>query len=216
MFCIKEKFSSKFDLPLKKGFRSHLFLIAILCFFSAFGQKNYEEGYVVLKSNDTIYGLVKDRKPHPFGSLFKKIKFKGKRGKTKYGPKKILAYKKGGNLFETLWIEGSGKFFDQSYTSSEGLGTPEFFKVVEKGFVTYYHHEFEDADSGYIDHIEYFKKNDNSKLIRISQGIFGLRRKALASFFRDCPPLAENILNKNIKSGFEVARFYNEWKAVNL
>jgi len=213
MYYIKERFSSKFDFPLKKGFL--LFSITILCSFSVLGQKNFEEGYVVLKNQDTIYGLVKDRKPHPFGSLFKKIKFKGKRGKSRYSPKEILAYKKGGSFFETLWVKGSGRFFDQNYTSIEGSGTREFFKVVEKGFVTYYHHEFEDADSGYIDHIDYFKKDNNSKLIRVSQGIFGLKRKALATFFSDCPSLVENILNKNIKSGFEVARFYNEWKADN-
>jgi len=176
------------------------------------GQDTYEKGYIVTLEKDTLYGFVKDRKLHPFGSLYKKIRFKGKKRKSKYDPKEILAYKKGENYFERLWIEDSGRFFDQNYTSTEGSGTPEFFKVVEKGFLTYYHHEFEDADSGYIDYIEYFKRDDNPKLIRASQGLFGLRRKALASFLADCPPLAENILNKNIKSGFEVARFYNEWK----
>lgn len=213
MCYTRERFLSKFDFSLKRGFRIHFFLIALIISFSTFGQKNFEEGYIVLKSNDTLYGFIKDRKPHPFGSLFKKVKFKGKRGKSKYSPKEILGYKKAGSLFETLWIQDSGKFFDQNYTSIVGSGSPEFFKVVEKGFVTYYHHEFEDADSGYIDYIGYFKKDEDSKLIRVSQGLFGLRRKALALFFSDCPELAEKIVNKQIKNPLDVVRFYNNWRS---
>ena len=179
------------------------------------GQDAYEKGYIVTLEKDTLYGSVKDRKPDPFGGLFKKIKFKGERGKSKYGPKEILAYKKGGSFFESLWVEDSGRLFDQNYTSIEGSGRPVFLKVVEKGFLTYYHWEFEEEDSSYIDYIAYFKKEDNPNLIRVSQGLFGLRRKALTSFFRDCQPLAQDIQNKKLKSGVEIARFYNAWKEKN-
>lgn len=215
MYYTKERFSLKFDFPLKKGFGTILFLAAILLSFSSFSQKNFEEGYVVLRSHDTLYGFVKDRKPHPFGSLYKKIKFKGKRGKSKYGPKEILAYKRGGGIFESLWIQDSGRLLDQNYTSIEGSGKPVFLKVVAKGYLTYYHLEFEDADSGYIDYIDYFKKEDNSSLVRVSQGLFGLRRKNLASFFNDCPELARNIKEKRIKDPIDIVQFYNSWKVSN-
>jgi len=215
MYCTKERFSSKFDFSLYKGLLLILIMTLLPLSSSVYGQKRYEEGNVVLKSQDTLYGKIRDRKPHPFGSLYKKIKFKGKRGKSKYSPKEILAYKKGGSFFESMWVEDSGRLFDQNFIAIEGSGRPVFLKVVEKGFVTYYHWEFEDADSGYLDYIGYFKKEDNQNLIRVSQGLFGLRRKALASFFNDCPELALSIKEKQIKDPIEIIRFYNNWKAGN-
>lgn len=212
MYCTKEKFSSKFDFPINKGLRPGLFLLAILLSITVFGQKNFEAGYVVLKSQDTLYGLVKDRKPHPFGGLYKKIKFKGKSRKSNFGPRDILAYKQGGSTFESLWVANSGKLFDQNLMATKNVGEAAFFKVAARGFLSYYHREFEDADSDYIDYIAYFKKEDHPKMVRVDQGLFGLRRQALIQFFNDCPPLVEKIRNKEIKDAFAIARFYNDWK----
>jgi hypothetical protein len=36
----------------------------------------YEDGFVILKSGDTVYGQVKDRSEEPFGKLCKKVKVK--------------------------------------------------------------------------------------------------------------------------------------------
>lgn len=212
MYCTKEKYSSKFDFHTNKGLILSLFFLAILLPITIVGQKNFEAGYIVLNNQDTLYGFIKDRKPHPFGGLYKKIKFKGKSRKSKFGPREILAYKKGGSIFESLWVGDSGKLFDQSLMATQDAGEAAFFKVAARGFLSYYHREFEDADSGYIDYIAYFKKEDNSKMVRVNQGLFGVRRKALIQFFNDCPPLAEKIRNKEIKDAFEIARFYNEWK----
>ncbi len=189
------------------------FFIVFFCIpILSLGQKHFEEGYVVLNNNDTLFGALMDRKPHPFGSLYKKIKFRGEKKKRKYGPKQILAYNKGQSVFESVWITDSGDFFNQNYTSVQGYGEPVFLKVVEKGFLTHYHWEFEDADSGYIDYTAYFKKEDNPYLVRVNQGVLGLKRKNLAKFFSDCPPLAQKIANKEFKTPSEIVQFYNEWK----
>jgi len=36
----------------------------------------YEDGFVILKNSDTVYGQVKDRSEEPFGKLCKKVKVK--------------------------------------------------------------------------------------------------------------------------------------------
>jgi hypothetical protein len=48
-------------------------------FFSAhtsLAQRHYETGYVVLTSGDTLYGKIKDRKPGPFGRIYRQIRFR--------------------------------------------------------------------------------------------------------------------------------------------
>ncbi len=190
------------------SYRILLLFLAIPCFYS-FAQKGYEEGYVVLNSKDTLYGLVKDRKEHPFGRLYKKIKFKGKKGASKYKPSRILGYKKGGSTYESMWISSTGKFFDQNYKVIQGVGELDFLKVVQKGFLSYYYWEFEDADSGYIDSVGYFKREDSPMLVRVTQGIFGLKRKNLATFLEDCPDLALKIRNDMIKDPQAIVTFYN-------
>ena len=89
--------------------------ILVFTYINSFAQKGYEKGFVVLNTKDTLYGLIKDRKEHPFERLYKKIKFKGKRGKARYKPSQILAYKKGESTFESVWISDSGGFLNQDY-----------------------------------------------------------------------------------------------------
>lgn len=182
---------------------------------NSFAQKGYEKGFVVLNTKDTLFGLIKDRKEHPFERLYKKIKFKGKRGKARYKPTQILAYKKGGSTFESVWISDSGGFLNQDYSVSAGVGELHFLKVVQKGFLSYYYWEYQDADSGYFDSVGYFKKEDDPVLVRVSQGIFGLRRKKLGDFLDDYPDLALKIRNKKIKNPREIVDIYNNWKEKN-
>lgn len=175
------------------------------------GQKYFEEGYVVLNNGDTIIGLVKDRTPDPFGKLYKKIKFKGE-GKSKYGPDEISSYKKGDALYESIGLKDAGGFLQQDYHITSNEKGKEFIRVVHRGYVNHYFLEFQDADSGYFDHFSYFKKENGNELVRTTQGLFGLKKKRLATFFKDCPTLAAKIRNKELKSAHEVATFYNEWK----
>ncbi|QCX01989.1 hypothetical protein FGM00_18410 [Aggregatimonas sangjinii] len=187
-----------------------LFLLTIP--LSLFGQKQYEKGFVVLNNQDTLYGFVRDRKPSPFGRLYKKIRFKGEKGRSKYGPEQIRAYRKGGIIFESVWMQETGHFLSQNYTSIANVGEQRFLKVVVKGYLTYYQWEFEDADSDYIDAIDLFKKKDDTSLIRVTQGLFGLKRKSLKRFFKDCPPLVKKLEKKEFKHPIDVANFYNSWK----
>ena len=177
-------------------------------------QNGFQEGYVVTKTNDTLYGVVRDRKLGAFVRLYKKIKFKGKKGKSKYAATDLIAYKIGDITFEIMKISRTGQFFNQQLQLSDE-GDYEFFKVIHKGNLSYYMLEFEDADSGHIDANAYFKKENENILIRVNQGIFGLKRKKLARYFSDYTELSQRILNKQLNSALEIVHFYNAWKIDN-
>ena len=180
------------------------------------GQKDYQTGYIITNNNDTLTGKVKDRKSPPFGKLYKKIHFKRNKGfKRKYNPQQIIAYKQGDNQFESLWIDISQNIFKQKYTSVPDFGEKSFLKVIVKGYLTYYHWEFQDYESEYIDEISLYKRMDEPYFARVTQGIFGLKKKRLAEYFQDCPELINKIENGELRNPVEIAIFYNNWKEYN-
>jgi hypothetical protein len=163
---------------------------------SILGQEDYRYGYIVKANNDTLFGRVSNRRLGPWGGLHDKIKFKGKGLKKRYAPKNLIAYKKGDSIYRTLILGSS----------------PEFLLLKSEGPVSHYHYYFEpDPASRLILDIDYFQKG-NGPLLRATQGVFGLKRKRLVSFFSDCPPLVAKIKNKEFKYAFELVAFYNEWK----
>ena len=181
-----------------------------------FGQKYYENGYIIKNNNDTLIGLVKDRKSPPFGKLYKKIRFKNNRiFKRKYAPHKIIGYRQGVNQFESLGIDESHVFFKERYTIIPNSKEKCFLKVIVKGHLTYYQWEFEDQGSDYISTRDLYRRKDENSLVRVTQGIFGLKKKRLAEYFKDCPELVYKIENKEIKDPVEIAIFYNKWKISN-
>jgi len=186
----------------------YLFLM-IPSFF--FAQKDFQNGYIVTNENDTLIGLVKDRKEPPFGKLYDKVIFKKGRKKKKYGPNDIIAYKRGYNEFESLWIQDNAYPFQGKYLSDPNYGNKEFLKVIVKGYLSYYHWEFEDSESDYIDSIGLYKREDEDSFARVSQGIFGLKKKSLAKYFIDYPDLASKIEYGELKDPVEIVRIYNLW-----
>ncbi len=190
----------------------HLFYLFLMIPFFFLGQKDFQSGYVVTKENDTLIGLVRDRKEPPFGKLYKKIIFKKGRKKKKFGPEEINAYKRGDNHFESLWIQDNTYPFQGKYLSKPNYGSKEFLKVIEKGYLSYYHWEFEDSESDYIDAIGLYKREEEDSFARVSQGIFGLKKKYLAKYFRDYPDLVSKIEYGELKDPVEIVKIYNLWK----
>jgi len=197
-----------------KNVKQYIILIIFLIFTTnIFAQWNYQTGYIVTNQNDTIYGFVKDRKPEPFGKLYKKVRFK-KELKTifpkYYSPHQISAYKQGYREYQSMWVAVEGFIFNENYKCIENYGQKVFMRVIINGKLTYYQWEFKDGDSGYIDAIDLFKKENEQVYAKATQGILGLKKKKLAIYFSDYPELANKILNKEIKSPAEVAIFYNQ------
>ncbi|MCK4562753.1 MAG: hypothetical protein KAT78_07590, partial [Flavobacteriaceae bacterium] len=102
---------------------------------------------------------------------------------------------------------------NEKYTSVSNRREKEFLKVIEKGYLTYYQREFEDSESDYIDYIDLFKRENENFLIRVTQGVFGLRKKSLIAYFSDCTALVNKIKNNELKTPIKIARFYNSWKS---
>lgn len=192
-----------------------LILFCLLFPLFIIAQKGYEPGYIIANDNDTIYGLVKDRKLPPFGKLYSKIYFKNNHIKRKYSPVQIVGYKQGNREFESLWLYTSGYLIDEHYSSKQDNGEKQFLKVDLKGYLTLYQMEITDPDSDYIDQIPLFKRKDESYLQRVTQGIFGLKKNKLKIYFKDCPEIIAKIDKNELKSPFEIAKYYNTWKSRN-
>jgi len=195
-------------------FNLFFFFLILLTTF-VYGQKGFEKGYIISNNKDTLVGYVKDRKPPPFEKLYKKVVFKKKHKKRKFGPDKINGYKKGATVYESMWVDVSGHLINEKYTSIPNHGEKEFLKVVVKGYLTNYQREFTDADSNYINHVSLFKKADEDSFIRVTQGIFGLRKKSLKLYFKDCSELIKKIENGQLRTSKEIAVFYNAWHLKN-
>ncbi len=193
-----------------------LIFIALFLPLFVIAQKDYKPGYIITNNNDTISGFVKDRKSPPFGKLYDKIRFKNSSEKRKYSPKQILGYKQGNRVFESLWLQTDGYLIDEKYTINPNINKKQFLKVVLKGDLTLYQLEITDPDSDYIDQIPLLKREGENYLQRVTQGIFGLKKKKLEIYFKDCPEIISKIKKNELKTPVEIAVFYNSWKVINV
>jgi hypothetical protein len=48
-------------------------------------------------------------------------------------------------------------------------------------------------------------------LVRVTQGIFGLKKKLLSRYFADFPDLVVKIEKGELKSPIEIAEYYNSY-----
>jgi len=190
-----------------KEFGLALFAL-ILCFsFQTIRAQAFEPGYIVLNSNDTLYGSVKDRND---GSLFEKIRFRNERGKVKrYSAENLLSYTAGIHTYESLWYAEESQFFRFTYYTRSGYGKKIFLKVLARGPLSCYAREFIHDDNDFLDQFELFLRVGDTTMERATQGIFGLKKKRLTSYFWDCPALVEKINKLSITRPLDVVAYYN-------
>ena len=172
-------------------------------------QNNYYPGYVILNTNDTIYGTIQDRNISK-GRLLKRIRFKPKKGKKKkFDASDLSGYSIQGTVFESKWYAEESSFLKFYYPNKYGVGQKTFLRVHVKGGVSCYTKEFIDGDNNLIDGFELFLKTGDDHYQRATQGIFGLKKKKLVSYFKDCPKLVNHLTENTFKSAQEVANYYN-------
>ncbi len=185
------------------------FLIILFCSSQTLKAQDFEPGYVVLNNNDTIIGSIKNRND---GALFEKIRFKDERGRVKrYSAEDINSYKIGIYYYESLWYAEESEFLKFYYYNRPGYGEKIFLKVLAKGRLNCYAKEFIHDDNDYPDQFELFLREGETTMARATQGIFGLKKKSLSSYFWDCPDLVEKINNQSIRSPLEVVEYYNSF-----
>lgn len=189
--------------------RSVYLFIALLVTLGLYGQKDYENGYVVKPENDTIYGKIKGSKPEPFPKLYKKIRFKeqGSLFTKRYTPDQIKGYKAGISVYESIGLETENRLFKTRYLIAHSCRI-SFLKVVHRGKLTYYHWEYLDSESQTIDYIPLFHIEGRDEMVRVTQGILGLKREALSEYFNDCPTLVQKIEKREIRTPEEVIILY--------
>lgn len=189
----------------------HILFLFIVCTLSksTLSQEEYQAGYIVMNSGDTINGYISDRNIKK-AELYAKVKFKSKdsRRKKKYSADQISAYGYGNNHFVSFHIERRSAGIRTSLIVTTGDKDKEFVKRIVDGKVSFYLFEFSD-EGEYIDNVGYFLKENDDKFQRATQGIFGLKKKQLTEYFGDCPLLIERLNNNEFNGAHEVVNFYN-------
>ncbi len=137
-----------FNFVVLPGIASALFLCNLSI---SLAQADYQNGYVVTQEKDTLYGLVKDRTKEPFGELYTKIRLKQERAllTKKFSASDLLSYKRGDDIFESIWLSEESAFLKTRYINKKGVGEQVFMQLMARGELSYYHWEWRDPDSGY-------------------------------------------------------------------
>ena len=176
-------------------------------------KKGFEPGYIITLERDTLVGLVKDRSSDPFVELYRKIRFKpdGRSSRRKYRPKDILGYGAGERDYESvpLWEESS--FFKFRYYLDPNAENVFLMVLKRQGGLTHYRREFVQDDNSYLDFYPLFHREGYREMVRVTQGVLGLKRKRLIAYFSDCDELVRALYNKELKETNEVYYYFLEF-----
>jgi hypothetical protein len=175
-------------------------------------KKGYARGYIINSEGETVDGWVKDRSSGTFIDLYTQIRFKpdNARSKKKYSPAEIQGYGLNKQHFKSMPLIEESAFFQFRYYLNES-NDRVFLKVIARNEnLTYYHWEYVDGESNYLDYTPLFHRIGSNEMVRVTQGIFGLKRDRLMEYFRDCPELTQALENKQLKEINEVFNFYVE------
>ena len=189
-----------------------LILISLIIIPVHAQKKGYSRGYIINSEGDTVEGLVKDRSTGTFIDLYERIRFKPDNAvlRRKYSPDEILGYGLNDQYFESVPLAEESAFFQFRYYLDD-RNDRVFLKVISwSGDLTYYHWEYMDDESNYVDYIPLFYRAGSDEMVRVTQGILGLKRNRLMEYFRDCPELVQAIEKKELREIDEVYNFYIE------
>ncbi len=193
-------------------FPIHIFslLLLFVLFPGTAQKKGYQPGYLITLEADTLSGWIKDRSPEPFVELYSRIRFRpeGKRRRQKLGPDEIRGYGVAGRVYESVRLREEASFLKFRYYL-DPRAEAGFLRVVRReGPLTWYEKEFVHDDNNYLDFYPLFHLEGTGDMVRVTQGILGLKRKRLTAYFRDCPPLVEAVAGKQLSTTAEVYECY--------
>ncbi|QSE98293.1 hypothetical protein [Fulvivirga lutea] len=193
-------------------FKAVLLLYILLCIQISHAQNSsYQVGYLITAERDTISGWVKDRDNGAFQSLYKRIRFiaNGNKRPKRYGPNDIVGYGYGNTHFLSVPLREETIFFVTRYLIDESQDKI-FLKLVRRNkHITYFKKEFVWDDNDIIDEYPLFYRHGKKELVRVTQGVLGLKFKRLAEYFNDCPELVELILNQKITTVDGVYNYFS-------
>lgn len=200
--------------PMHKYLKRYILLLLFaLIILPAHAQKNgYSQGYIINSEGETIEGQIKDRSSETFIELYKRIRFKPDNAhiKRKYSPDEILGYGMNDQHYESVPIYEETAFFKFRYYIHDSYDRVFLKVIASNDDLTYFHWEYVDSDSNYLDYTPLFYRNGTTEMVRVSQGVLGLKRKRLIEYFWDCPTLVQAIEKKDLDEIYEVYDFYVE------
>jgi hypothetical protein len=182
---------------------------------SLYGQGSRGGGYLVLAEGDTLYGEVQyidENSVHR--DFYRKIRFTDVSGRrSKFKRSEVTAFRTGNADYESFWLDESPQTtfsFNLRYDIDRRSGDLYFLKVIRRGALSHYEFEWFEQGEALLMSMDLFKRENDLYLVRATQGLLGLKRKALRNYFSDCPELAAQIDQKQLKRADEVAAFYNK------
>lgn len=172
--------------------------------------------YLVLTSGDTLWGEVQDINYNGVAPKYsKKISIRSKEGKRrKINRQSVKMFQKQGAIYEAFYLRAEakrGSLLDLSYTITEKRGKLYFLKQVAVGPLNHYHLEWFEQGDAMHNYMDLIRKSNDDKFIRATQGIFGLKKKAVAQYLSECGALQNQIERKQLKTITEVVAFYNSF-----
>ena len=173
-------------------------------------KKGYEPGYIVTLEGDTLRGQVKDRSSEPFVEMYPRIRFipEGRSSRQKYRPGEILGYRAGSRVYESLPLWEDAAFFKFRYYLDPSVENVFVRLISRDGPLSYYLQEFIHDDNNFVDAFPLFHLEGEREMVRVTQGILGLKRERLKEYFGDCRALVEALENKELREVEEVYDFF--------
>lgn len=189
------------------------FTLCLVLISSAYCQELAQDGYLVLSNGDTLHGQVQ-RLKETFGGVkfLNKIRYWDAEGKRKkYARSRIAEYKVGNEVYRKYRLQEAQVFslLNSYYQIVPYGGEETFLRVLKEGPLCLYEYEWIDGTDDYISSFPLFKRADEKMMVRATQGIFGLKKKVLRSYFSDCPELQRKLESGFFKLPFEVVNYYN-------
>ncbi len=169
--------------------------------------------FLVLNSGDTLYGLVQHIDERGVSPKFhKKLRLQDVDGKKKkFHRKDVKSFSAERQVYESFWLKQSSdriSLDNPRYNITSHGGEQYFLKRISQGSLSHYQLEWwEQGESGLMS-MDLLKKENDSFLIRATQGVFGLKKKALATFFADCTEVKAQIEQGKVKQVWEVVDLY--------
>lgn len=200
-----------------KSFKIRLTFTILILFgaqLSLKAQSNNSPDYLVLNTGDTLYGTVKYLDESGVNTTFyKKIRLINNQGKQKkYKREEVSVFRMNNDNYEGFWLRKSSQgpgLLNEQYSIVQKEGEMYFLKVLSKDKLSHYQFEWWEQGEASSMWMDLIIKEGEQTFIRATQGVLGLKKKALTNYFMDCPSLQEQINKKNLKKVSEVVLFYN-------
>lgn len=191
-----------------------IWLFCLLPILQSVAQKaGFFQGYIITLEGDTISGQVNDRSASVFEELYTKIRLikDGSKKKKRYGPSDVLGYGYGDTHFVSVGLKEERAFLVTVYMVDDRF-PKVFLKVTRRhNHLIQYAQEFVHDDNDFLDEYPLFHKPGTNRMVRVTQGILGLKRQRLIEYFNECPSLTEKIANQEVNSPYEVFNHYVDY-----